>query len=151
MLKDYYGSGFDRGHLCPAGDCKHSEEAMDDSFFLTNISPQNPNFNRGYWAALERHVRDLTKEHGSIHVFTGGLYLPKDEADGKRYVKYQVIGANDVAVPTHYFKLILDEKDKPIEAFILPNEPIASNVPLEQFKTTLEKIEKVSGIVFNSK
>ncbi len=66
---------------------------MDDTFFITNICPQNPQFNRGYCAKLEKHVRDLTKDNTNVYVFTGPLYLPSAEADGKRYVKYQVIVA----------------------------------------------------------
>lgn len=145
---DYTGSGFDRGHLCPAGDARVSDKAMKETFFLSNISPQHPQFNRGYWLKLERHVRELAKKHGSIHVFTGGLYLPHQEADGRRYVKYQVIGANDVAVPTHYFKVVLSEDGIPVEAYIMPNEAIATNIPLEKFTTTIEKIERAAGIVF---
>ncbi len=104
-LKDYQSSGYDRGHLAPAANHKGSYDAMADTFFMSNMSPQDPKFNRGYWANLEKYVRDLTKECRTLEVFTGPLYLPVEEADGKRYVKYQVIGKNDVAVPTHFFKV----------------------------------------------
>lgn len=147
---DYKGSGLDRGHLCPAADARFSNKAMKETFYLSNISPQCPNLNRGYWLKLERYVRELAMKHGSIHVFTGGLYLPKLEADGKRYVRYQVIGENDVAVPTHFFKIVLDDAHRKIEAFIIPNEPVAGDIPLESFMATVEKIEKASGIVFQS-
>ena len=141
--EDYRGSGFVRGHLCPAADARFSDEAMMETFYLSNISPQCSAFNRGYWLMLERHIRELARQHGVIHVYTGGLYLPQNEADGKRYVKYQVIGASDIAVPTHYFKIVLGETNSPIEAFILPNE-----IPLAEFMTTIEKVEKSAGIVF---
>jgi endonuclease G, mitochondrial len=147
---DYAGSGFDRGHLCPAANARFSDEAMKETFFLSNVSPQCPRLNRGYWLKLEKHVRDLTNQYGSIHVFTGGLYLPKLEADGKRYVRYQVIGKNDIAVPTHFFKVILDEKGKLIDTYILPNEPIATETPLTSFKSTIDKVERAAGIVFQS-
>ncbi|MBS0607141.1 MAG: DNA/RNA non-specific endonuclease [Verrucomicrobia bacterium] len=145
---DYAKSGFDRGHLCPAADARFSDEAMKETFYLSNISPQCPQLNRGYWLKLEKHVRDLTNRYEVIHVFTGGLYLPKQEADGKWYVRYQVIGKNDVAVPTHFFKVVLDDRGKSIEAFILPNEPITTNTPLESFMSTTEKVEKAAGIYF---
>lgn len=50
-LEDWYGHSLpiDHGHLCPAGDCKWSKEAMEQSFLLTNMCPQNSNLNRGDW------------------------------------------------------------------------------------------------------
>lgn len=148
--EDYARSGFDRGHLCPAADARFNDIALKETFYLSNISPQCPQFNRGYWAMLERHVRELAKKNGSVHVFTGGLYLPQEASDGKKYVRYQVIGKNDVAVPTHYFKIVFDDKYELIKAFVLPNEPISANTPLEQFMTSLENIERSAGIVFRS-
>ena len=84
-------------------------------------------------------------------MFTGPLYLPEVEADGKKYVKYEVIGKNNVAVPTHYFKLVLVESKKqyiPLEAYILPNKPINNMTGFQEFQTTMEKVEILSGIIF---
>jgi endonuclease G len=151
-LTDYKGSGFDRGHMAPAADHRSSPEAMTDTFYLTNMCPQCPQFNRGYWAKLEKHVRDLTKEYQNVYVVTGPLYLPLQEADGKRYVKYQVIGQNDVAVPTHFFKVItLENWQGAIEkrAYILPNQEISSKIPLDQFKTTIQKVERAAGMALD--
>ncbi len=149
-LSDYKGSGFDRGHLAPAGDNKSSCKAMKETFYLSNISPQVPQFNRGYWRGLERHVRDLTKEYGKVKVITGPLYLPNVEENGKRYVKCQVLGDNDDAVPTHFFKVIFVKKQgqEVNWAYILPNEPIDKTIPLDSFLTTVAKVEKAAGIVF---
>jgi endonuclease G len=150
-LADYRGQGFDRGHLAPAANHRLNDEAMADTFYMSNMCPQCPQFNRGYWSKLEKYVRDLTKEYHQVHVITGPLYLPYTDSDGKRYVKYQVIGENDVAVPTHFFKVItLDNGNGYTEtqAYILPNQAIESKTPLEQFKTTIQKVEKVAGILF---
>lgn len=147
--EDYAGSGFDRGHLCPAADAKFNENMMEETFFLSNVSPQCPEFNRGFWSKLETHVRSLALQHGAVDVFTGGLYLPRDDGTGKRFVKYQVIGKNDVAVPTHYFKVIFGRGGSPLESYILPNEQISAETPLKEFRTTLEKVEKAAGIVFS--
>lgn len=146
---DFRGSGFDRGHLCPAGDWKN--EFMEETFYLSNVSPQVPLFNQGYWLSLEKYVRDLTKQHIGLHIFTGPLYLPYQESDGKFYVKYQVIGKDFVAVPTHFFKVIFTEGDLGITseaAYILPNDDIDFQTPLETFKTTVEKVEKAAGFIF---
>ncbi|MFZ0565777.1 MAG: DNA/RNA non-specific endonuclease, partial [Chlamydiales bacterium] len=149
-LKDYKGSGFDRGHLAPAGDHKASEAQMEETFYLSNISPQVPDFNRGYWRAFEIYIRALTNEFDVVRVITGPLYLPHEEPDGKKYVTYQVIGDNNVAVPTHFFKLITLKKGsfKEHRAYIMPNEKIDKDTPFECFQTTVSKVEKVAGIIF---
>ncbi|MBA2368250.1 MAG: DNA/RNA non-specific endonuclease [Candidatus Protochlamydia sp.] len=147
---DCKGQGFDRGHMAPAGDHRSTSEAMNDTFYMTNICPQSPQLNRGYWSKLEKHVRDLTKQYANVYVVTGPLYLPHKEVDGKRYVKYQVIGKNDVAVPTHFFKVLtLDSGvgDAHTFAYILPNEAIPPKTPLENFETTIEKIEHLAGLI----
>lgn len=150
-LNDYKGSGFDRGHLAPAANHKESQEAMADTFFLSNMSPQVPEFNRGYWSKLEKHVRDLTKNYSIVEVFTGPLYLPEVDENGLRWVKYQVIGKNDVAVPTHFFKVLVLENStgrKDCRAFILPNMQINSKTPLNDFEVTVQKVEKLAGLIF---
>lgn len=147
---DYKNSGYDRGHVVPAGDLKDNQEAMEESFYLSNISPQTPDFNRGYWLKLERHVRELLKQYKELHVYSGGLYVAQEENDGKRCVKYRVIGANNVAVATHFFKLIFSAKEGELtEAYIMPNEKIDLDQSLESFRVTLEKVERVAGIVFS--
>lgn len=145
--EDYRGSGYDRGHLCPAGDCKHSYEAMRDSFLLTNASPQLPGLNRGAWKALEVHVRKLARSGKTVHVYTLPMYLPLD-MEGGRFVHYRVIGESDIGVPTHFAKvIIIDGEDQPV-AYILPNEKFSFNEGLEVFRTTVEKVERVSGVIF---
>jgi endonuclease G len=147
---DYKGSGFDRGHLCPAENAKFEQEAMDETFYLSNISPQDPLFNRIYWRKMEQYVRKLINIYDTVHVITGPLFLPHEAADGKRYVTYQVIGKNNVAVPTHFFKIIQATYEGKIdrEAYLLPNQPIDFSIPLDQFAVPLETIEQAAGIVF---
>lgn len=150
-LSDYQGYGFDRGHMAPAADHRSSPASMNDTFYLSNVCPQCPQFNRGYWAKFEKYVRDLTKEYSHVHVITGPLYLPTVEEGGKRYVKYEVIGANDVAVPTHFFKLLaLDDSQgkREVVAYIMPNEHIEAKTPFDNFKTTVQKVERVSGLIY---
>lgn len=148
--EDYKGSGFDRGHLSPAGNAKSSAEMMKDTFYLSNISPQHPQLNRKYWVKLEKYARDLTKIYPIVYVITGPLFMSKKAEDGKRYVKYQVIGENEVAVPTHYFKVIRGRRNQTIEteAYIIPNQPIEQDPPLKTFAVSLEKVERAAGIIF---
>lgn len=150
-LQDYKGSGFDRGHLAPAADHKRNSDAMASTFYLSNVSPQCPQFNRGYWAALEKHVRNLTKKYSSVEVFTGPLYMPQEDIEGNRWVIYQVIGKNNVAVPTHYYKVLALSDNlgaKKIDAYIIPNQEISLKTPLSSFQTTLEKVQSLAGIKF---
>ncbi|KAI9277039.1 hypothetical protein BDA99DRAFT_429661 [Phascolomyces articulosus] len=151
-LQDYYKSGFDRGHMVPAADVKFNQEAMNETFYLTNISPQvGEGFNRDYWAHMENFCRSLTKTFPDVYVFTGPLYLPHQEADGKFYVKYQVIGnPPNVAVPTHFYKVILTQKNGKysVGAFVLPNAPISDDIPLEQFRVPLDAVERGAGLTF---
>ncbi|EPE03462.1 mitochondrial nuclease [Ophiostoma piceae UAMH 11346] len=161
-LKDYFRSGFDRGHQVPAADCKWSQAAMDETFFLSNMCPQvGEGFNRDYWAHFEDFVRRLTQRYPSVRVVTGPLYLPKrDPADNKWYVKYEMIGnPPNVAVPTHFYKVIFAETsaDKnntaapvALGAFVLPNAPIPNTKPLTDFEVPLEAVERASGLEFAS-
>ncbi|KRT83528.1 hypothetical protein AMK59_3939, partial [Oryctes borbonicus] len=96
---DYFRSGYDRGHLAAAGNHKYTQKHVEQTFYLSNMAPQvGVGFNRDSWNRLEKYVRKLTKIYKNVYCCTGPLYLPRKEADGKNYVKYEVIGANNVAV-----------------------------------------------------
>lgn len=148
--QDYKGSGYDRGHMVPAANCRKSVKRMAESFFLSNVCPRDAGLNRGYWLAFERHIRDLTRYYDTVQVITGPLYLPQGEP-GARFVRYPVIGPKDVAVPTHFFKVLRLEQGSDVEelAYIMPNEHIAPETPLDAFQATVHKVEQMSGIVFN--
>lgn len=161
-LKDYFRSGYDRGHQAPAANAKFSQKAMDETFYLTNMSPQvGDGFNRDYWAHLEYFCRELTKKYRSVRIVTGPLFLPKvDPIDGKVRVCYEVIGnPPNVAVPTHFFKLIVGEgyipnsksDDISIAAFVLPNEPIPNETKLTDFEVPVDALERSTGLEFFQK
>lgn len=145
-LSDYRNSGYDRGHLAAAGNHRHSQQAMDQTFTLSNISPQvGEGFNRGIWNNLEKYVRAIARKNKNTYVCTGPLYLPRKEADGKTYVKYQVIGQSNIAVPTHFFKVVAIETNAgefEILSFVLPNQPMKDDIPLKTFLTPLDADRK---------
>lgn len=159
QLKDYFRSGYDRGHQVPAADAKWSQRAMDDTFYLSNMCPQvGEGFNRDYWAHFEDFCRRLTVQYPSVRIVTGPLYLPrKDPADNKWYVKYEMIGSPpSVAVPTHFYKVIFAEDGKTggnvsIGAFVLPNAPIPNDKPITDFEVPVEAVERASGLEFATK
>ncbi|KAG8810608.1 nuclease [Serendipita sp. 399] len=162
LLKDYFRSGYDRGHMAPAGDAKASQEAMDETFFLTNIAPQvGDGFNRHYWAYVENWCRKLTNSFSDVFVFTVPLYLPTEYPDGKQRVTYEVIGhPANISVPTHFAKVVLASRpvsaSNPREvevstgAFIFPNEAIADNKALTDFKREIDEVEKAAGLTIFS-
>ncbi|KAG0171410.1 nuclease [Apophysomyces sp. BC1034] len=158
LLSDYSRSGFDRGHMAPAADAVATQKAMDQTFLLTNMSPQvGRGFNQNYWAYLEAFCRDLTGNFTDVYVYTGPLFLPKKKTGqlSKRGVPeytmtYSLLGDANVAVPTHFYKIILIPQGDSFAsaAFVLPNEVIDNATPLTDFKTDLVAIEKASGLVY---
>jgi len=137
-LADYRGSGFDRGHLAPAGDMKWDTHAMSESFLMSNMSPQSPAFNRGIWRKLETKVRNWALEKDSLYVITGPVLSPIDS----------LIGENQVGIPQYYFKVLVDlsPPDHSFIAFLLPN--LGSSDSLHQFAITVDSLEKVTGYDF---
>lgn len=150
--EDYRGSGYDRGHLAAAGNHKISQSIMDQTFVLSNISPQvGRGFNRDVWNDLEQYVRYRARKSRNLWVCTGPLYLPRnDPSDGKSYVRFQVIGKNQVSVPTHFFKaLVVENTDGSIdlESYVLANSPLDANVPLRAYQVPIDSIERAAGFL----
>lgn len=116
-LADFRGSGFDRGHMAPADDFRGNIRQMSESFFLSNMIPQDPDNNRGIWARLEKNVRDWAQRRGELYVITGPVFAANAPAGwiGNR--------AAPVAVPTHLFKVIYDPSRREAIAFVVPNRP----------------------------
>ncbi len=137
--EDYRKSGLDRGHLVPAGDMKGSRRCMSETFYMSNMSPQVPAFNRGIWKKLEEQVRRWAEENEEIMVVTGPVLTDQG---------FRVIGLNKVAVPFRYYKVILDYREPELKAigFILPNS--RSDAELETYAVTVDEVEEVTGLDF---
>ncbi|CAK5076446.1 unnamed protein product [Meloidogyne enterolobii] len=139
--EDYKRSGYDRGHLAAAANHRSRQLTMEQTFFLTNMTPQvGKGFNRDKWNDLEKHVRQIARDSLNVYVCSGPLYLPYQEEDGHFYIKYKVIGANRVAVPTHFFKV-----------YLMPNAPIPNEKPLSEFFSPLDAIERAAGFLIFDK
>uniref|UniRef100_A0A673U720 Nuclease EXOG, mitochondrial n=2 Tax=Suricata suricatta TaxID=37032 RepID=A0A673U720_SURSU len=152
--EDYVGSGWSRGHMAPAGNNKFSSQAMAETFYLSNIVPQNFDNNAGYWNRMEMYCRELTERFEDVWVVSGPLTVPQTGSDGKKTVSYQVIGEDNVAVPSHLYKVILARRSpastEPLAlgAFVVPNEAIGFQRQLSEFQVSLQDLEKLSGLVF---
>jgi len=161
-LKDYFRSGYDRGHMVPAADARSSQSGMDETFLLSNIAPQvGDGFNRHYWAYLEDWCRKLTNKFADVYVFTVPLYLPQKDPDGKWRIAHEVIvSPPNISVPTHFAKVVLASKpsspttpDVPeisTGAFVLPNAMIPHEAPLESFVVPVEAVERAAGLTLFS-
>lgn len=136
--RNYKSSGYDKGHLCPAGDMKFSKEAYDETFLTSNISPQKHNFNDGIWNTLEGKVRYWATKYDGLYVVTGGVLR-----DGLK-----TIGSEHVAVPEYFYKVLLDDSRGQYKmiGFLVP--AVLSNKPLYEYVVPVDQIEKMTGIDF---
>lgn len=132
---DYTKSGYDRGHLCPAGDMTQSVEAMSETFYMSNISPQFPSFNRGIWKLLEEQVRKWGKRE-QIYVVTGPVF---EDDKGE-------IGVNRVTIPGYFYKVVYSPSRRQMKGFLLPNEK--GNRELSDYVVSVDSVESVTGIDF---
>ncbi len=139
QLEDYKYSGYDRGHLIPATDMRWSAKAMDDSFFMSNMSPQVGGFNGGIWKRLENRVRKWAEEYEEIYIVVGPVLT-----DGP----YETIGDNEVSVPKRFYKVIIDFTEPEYKAigFIMVNE--SNSADIMDFAVSINEVEEVTGIDF---
>ncbi len=135
---DYENSGYDKGHLAPAGDMRWSAIAMAESFYMSNMSPQKPGFNRGIWKRLKKKVRTWATDNEEIYIVTGPVLSDN----------LSTIGSNKVAVPKYYYKVILDFKEPELKGigFVLPNQ--SPKQPLTTYAKTIDSVEALTGIDF---
>jgi len=136
--KNYIRSGYDRGHLCPAGDRRFSLKAFNETFYTSNISPQKNDFNAGVWNRLEQKTRYWARKYDGLYVVTGGVLQGKLIS----------IGSEDVSVPNYFYKILMDTSRGEYKAigFLMPHEE--SDMPLNNFIVSIDKIEKMTGIDF---
>ncbi|WP_395061542.1 DNA/RNA non-specific endonuclease [Flavobacterium sp.] len=139
--KNYKNSGYDKGHLCAAGDMKFSKKAFEETFLTSNIAPQKHDFNEGIWNTLEQKVRYWSSKYDGIYVVTGGVLSGN----------LKTIGKEKVAVPDYFYKVLLDDSrgEYKMIGFLVP--AIDSNKPLYEFVVPVDQIEKMTGIDFYPK
>lgn len=141
-MYDYSRSGYDRGHMAPAGDMKWDEKAMKESFYMSNICPQNHELNKGDWNDLEIKTREWARRYGKAYIACGPVY--------KEGESIQTIGSSRVAVPHAFFKAILiNKKGKPIAlGFYFENESGHQN--LQEYLISIDELEKLTKLDFFS-
>ncbi|MCK6478686.1 MAG: DNA/RNA non-specific endonuclease [Planctomycetes bacterium] len=145
-LSDYEGSGYDRGHMAPAADHKRTQQLMDETHYLSNMAPQvGIGFNRHIWAQLEDFVRGIAERRGLAYVVTGPIFDPAAPAG--------TIGANQVRVPTHFYKIVAAKDDAgrwAAQAFVLENRKheSAEAADWSVFIRSIDWVEERTGLDF---
>lgn len=134
---DYSRSGWDKGHLAPCADMKWSEQAMFESFFFTNVCPQNHDFNEKDWQKLEDKARSIARKKGSLFIVCGPIVTENE---------FGRLGKNQVVIPDYFFKAFLykDEAGFHSIAYVMPNQ--YTGKPVNEFAMTVNELEKILGM-----
>lgn len=142
-LDDYKKSGYDRGHLTPAADREFTKEAVSETFYMSNMSPQFPAFNREIWQYLEHQVREWAKKFGTVYVVSGPVLEKSAE-------EYASIGKNKVTVPQYYYKVILARNGESVIGigFIISNTKHKD--AFWDYAVSIDEVEQRTGIDFFS-
>ncbi|KAH8255781.1 hypothetical protein KR038_010319, partial [Drosophila bunnanda] len=145
--------GHPTSSVTPSGAFNQSEAAR--VFFLSNIKPfMNRGFNLTVWERLLQHVNELSRQHGTVYVYTGSIYLPRELKSNNWFLEYQTEERIMVAVPTHFFKvLVIDPKFESdsipyAEAYVMPNSPLNDNINLKTLLNDIREIENITGLRF---
>jgi endonuclease G, mitochondrial len=135
---DYKKSGYDKGHMVPAADMSWSADAMKETFYYSNVSPQVPSFNRGEWKKLEEMVRSWAVEFDSVKIYTGPVF--------KDIIKK--IGPDSVTVPGYYFKVIIEYSNSTYNGigFIFPNRKVVD--PISNYAVSIDSVENFTNLDF---
>ena len=148
--EDYRNSGWDRGHMAPAGDMKWDTKAMDETYYFTNICPQNHQLNNGDWKELEEKCREWAVKYGSIHIVCGPIIT--ENVHGR-------LGENQIVIPDKFYKVLLIQKDGKYQGagFLFTNYPKRDSRistkpgpdrPLESYMVTIDEVEAATGMDF---
>ncbi len=135
--RDYNASGYDKGHLCPAADMAFSESAIDETFFMSNMSPQVPAFNVGIWRELEELTRDWARKFNHLYIVTGPVLTQPGLAQ---------IGFSKVTVPAAYYKVLYAPDQQRAIAFMIPNA--RSIQPVMNYACSIDQVEKLTALDF---
>ena len=139
-LADYASSGYDRGHMCPGGDCNWDDVGRDETYVLSNMCPQNPQLNRGDWKEIEMACRKWAQEYGNIYIVCGPMFFKSQE--------HEKIGPNQVPVPEAFFKVVLciDGPTPKGIGFICRNTD--GNRKKDFYVNTIRQVERITGYQF---
>ena len=135
---DYKGSGWSRGHMCPAGDNKWSRDAMYETFLYTNVCPQHPRLNSGDWNEIEMACRRWAEKFGDVYIVCGPIFLRQE---------HEIIGLSKIPVPEAFFKVVMCLNGTPKGiGFICHNTD--GNRKKDKYVNTIRQVERITGMTF---
>ena len=134
---EYKETGYDRGHMAPAMDMRWSRQAMEQCFLMTNICPQDHELNDGEWRHMEEAIHTWAKRTERLVIFTG----PVLRNDMKRIGKHR-----NIAVPSKFYKVVYDPKQKKAIAFLFKNEKARNS--WTNYAVSVDEVEQLTGIDF---
>ena len=138
---DYARSGYDQGHMAPAADFSQDQTLMNESFYFSNVVPQDADNNRHIWAGLEKKVRTWLEKRNELYIVTGPVF--------KNGRISNVLGASQVAVPDYIFKVVYDPRTENSIAFMVPNTPLEAK-DLPNYIVSVRDVEMATGLNFHS-
>jgi endonuclease G len=136
-MKDYRKSGYVLGQLAPVDDMRFSNVAISESFYLSNVVPQKPAFNKYTWKKINDMVREWAKEAGSLLIVSGPVL-----ADAP----FPTFGPSKVSIPSRFYKVVLDIKGKRGMGIVVKNS--MSSGSLKPYAMSIDKVEEITGIDF---
>lgn len=144
-LSDYHDSDYSSGLLV----LPLKNDILSLTFSLTNTVPMHKKFKGEYWNKLQNQTLEMARKHNKIVVISGPLFLNERKEKDMKFVTYQVIGQNKIAVPSHFFKTIYYTLENVLKSksFLIPNKEISIDVPIETFEISVVDLQKISGIL----
>ncbi len=134
----YKSSGFDRGHMAPSGDFIWDQDINEETFFMTNMSPQTAELNQKTWNKLEEHVRGWACGFGELKVYTG----PIIESDLKKL-------NSCVSIPNKFFKVLVGMRNKKLVGIgFVYDQKDGVGDPYKSKAMSIRKVEEMSGLNF---
>jgi len=138
---DYKYSGYDRGHLKPSADEPLDRVQMKETYYMSNVSPQNPSFNRGMWKRLESYTRTIAIFSDSTYIVTGGILSDT----------LNTVNSTDICIPKYYFKVIykfLDGKTTTY-CYLMPNKKLDGEI--NDYLVPISEVETLTKLKFSIK
>jgi endonuclease G len=134
---DYDDSGYSRGHMMPAADCRFSAKASEECAYMSNVCPQSFRLNSGAWNALEMRCREWTRVEDTLFIVCGPVYYSKEPRKIGR--------THRLDVPDAFFKALVVEVEGKLQTmgFIVDNSP-QSFAP-KHYAVTVDSVERVIG------
>ncbi|XP_039491902.1 endonuclease G, mitochondrial [Drosophila santomea] len=152
-MRDFKNTDWVGGHMASPQNYKCDSVKFLEAYKFSNIVPINRGLKNHIWFRLENYVREMALEYGSVHVYTGPMFMPQRITFRNWSVRYHVMGMNTVAVPTHFFKIIIREdrfnSELPImEGYVVPNTYVDKDMDLRSFLSDIRDIEHFAGLKF---